>query len=104
MDLSASRRAAMPAGTEGILDARSLAEDHAVLAALLRAGMTVLDVGCGTGAITRGIAQAVFRAGRLRCWITITPGRSHIRRWIAESSPAQSLFLRSVTGSKPGQP
>ena len=38
MALSASRRAAMPAGTEGILDARSLEADHAALAALLRPG------------------------------------------------------------------
>lgn len=53
----------MPPGTESFLDTRSLAADHANLAALLRPGMTVLDVGCGTGAITRGIAQAVSPDG-----------------------------------------
>ena len=74
MDLSASRRAAMPAGTEGILDARSLGEDHAVLAALLRPGMTVLDVGCGTGAITRGIARAVSPAERCGPGLRSHPG------------------------------
>ena len=45
------------------LDRRTLAGDHRRLAALLRPGMHVLDVGCGTGAITAGIARAVAPAG-----------------------------------------
>ena len=60
----------MPPGTEQLLDARSLAADHPALAALLGPGMTVLDVGCGTGAITRGIADAVSLAGTV-CGIDI---------------------------------
>ncbi len=71
MASNASRRASMPRGTEKFLDSRSLAADHAALAALLRPGMTVLDVGCGTGAITRGIADAVSPDGAV-CGIDVS--------------------------------
>ncbi len=47
----------------GILDRRTLANDHRCLAGLLSPGMSVLDVGCGTGAITKGIAEAVGPGG-----------------------------------------
>jgi SAM-dependent methyltransferase len=40
-----------------------LERDHRVLAQLLRPGLAVLDIGCGTGAITAGIARAVGPEG-----------------------------------------
>ncbi len=55
----------MPSGTERFLDTRSLAADHRRLAALLTPGMSVLDVGCGSGTITRDIAEAVGPDGRV---------------------------------------
>jgi ubiquinone/menaquinone biosynthesis C-methylase UbiE len=42
-----------------ILNRRTLQRDHRHLAKLLRPGMDILDVGCGTGAITADIARAV---------------------------------------------
>ena len=48
-----------------ILGRRTLASDHRHLATLLEPGMSVLDVGCGTGAITAGIAEAVGPEGRV---------------------------------------
>jgi SAM-dependent methyltransferase len=62
---AAQRRATMPSGSERFLDTRSLRADHRRLAALLAPGSSVLDVGCGSGAITRGIAEAVGPTGRV---------------------------------------
>jgi ubiquinone/menaquinone biosynthesis C-methylase UbiE len=55
----------MPPGSERFLDVRSLAGDNPGLAARLRPGMAVLDVGCGSGAITRDIAAAVAPGGEV---------------------------------------
>ncbi len=46
-----------------ILGRRTLQQDHRILAEFLRPGRSVLDVGCGTGAITAGIATAVGPSG-----------------------------------------
>jgi SAM-dependent methyltransferase len=42
---------------------RTLQRDHRRLAQILRPGMAVLDVGCGAGAITAGIARMVGPGG-----------------------------------------
>ena len=44
-----------------ILNERTLAKNHRRLAEVLRPGASVLDIGCGTGAITAGIARVAGR-------------------------------------------
>jgi ubiquinone/menaquinone biosynthesis C-methylase UbiE len=56
----ARNRAEMPEGTNNILNKRTLENDHKILNALLKPNMSVLDVGCGSGAITSGIAEKVM--------------------------------------------
>jgi SAM-dependent methyltransferase len=48
-----------------VLARRTLSQDHRCLAELLRPGSSVLDVGCGTGSISAGIATAVGKFGRV---------------------------------------
>lgn len=55
--------AKMPVGTSSVLDARNLHADYSTLRSILTKGLRVLDVGCGTGAITKGIAEAVGENG-----------------------------------------
>jgi ubiquinone/menaquinone biosynthesis C-methylase UbiE len=55
----------MPEGTASILNTRTLQTAHKRLAELVQPGMRVLDVGCGTGAITWGIAEKVGEQGRV---------------------------------------
>ena len=63
MTNKAQERAKMPEGTSRILDHRNLQNDYPTLVPNLKAGMRVLDVGCGTGAITSGIAEMVGESG-----------------------------------------
>jgi len=60
---TARDRADMPGGTGNVLDRRSLADSHRQLASLLVPGLRVLDVGCGTGAITADVADVVGAEG-----------------------------------------
>jgi 2-polyprenyl-3-methyl-5-hydroxy-6-metoxy-1,4-benzoquinol methylase len=48
-----------------ILNRRTLRRNHPNLPRVLRTRMTILDVGCGTGAITADIANAVGPGGRV---------------------------------------
>ncbi|CAG7653449.1 Demethylmenaquinone methyltransferase [Paenibacillus solanacearum] len=66
MESSVARnRAELSGKATNVLNFRTLASSNIRLAELLAAGMTVLDVGCGTGAITHGIADIVGPTGRV---------------------------------------
>lgn len=60
---TAEKRAEMPKGTNSVLDRRTLERDNANLLNVLKEGQLVLDVGCGSGSITRGIADRVGAEG-----------------------------------------
>lgn len=104
MNTPARRRAQIPEAATSILDARSLSTAHRRLADLLEPGTDVLDVGCGTGAITRGIAEAVGPTGRTvgidndvaLIFKARAAGRAESRLWFAAGDayapPFQAAF------------
>lgn len=61
----ATQRAEMPEGTQRVLDRRTVDNDNRNLLPLLTNGSSVLDVGCGSGAITKGIAEKTGPEGRV---------------------------------------
>lgn len=48
-----------------IFDNRSLKVDYRTLEPILKKGITVLDVGCGTGAISKDIAKIIGNSGKV---------------------------------------
>lgn len=62
----AYKRAEMPSGAQAVLDERTLAASNANLLQVLSDGQHVLDVGCGSGAITQGMAALVGPTGSVR--------------------------------------
>jgi len=104
-----------------VLNERTLEKDHKRLATILRPSMSVLDVGCGAGAITRGIrnvtgdATGIDRDASLipdedgflvADVIDYAPGRqfdvvtaARVLQWIA--SPERAL-AKMVELTKPG--
>ncbi|MHB1920922.1 MAG: class I SAM-dependent methyltransferase [Chitinophagaceae bacterium] len=65
MKSEATSRAQMPKGTHVLLESRSLENSYPTLIPILKKGIRVLDVGCGTGSITAGIAKMVGPQGKV---------------------------------------
>lgn len=55
----------MPQGANKVLDRRTVENAYSSLLNLLKEGMSVLDVGCGSGTITAGVAERVGVSGRV---------------------------------------
>jgi SAM-dependent methyltransferase len=53
------------AGASKIFDERSVEVDYRTILPMLRKGMNVLDVGCGTGSISHGIAKYIEPGGHI---------------------------------------
>ena len=53
------------AGTAKLFDERCLANDYATLLPILTSGLKVLDIGCGTGAISKDIAAIIGESGHV---------------------------------------
>ena len=62
---SLTDRATMPAGQNPILERRTVENANRNLLKYLKPGLSVLDVGCGSGAITRSIAEKTGPSGRI---------------------------------------
>jgi ubiquinone/menaquinone biosynthesis C-methylase UbiE len=98
---TARDRARMPAGTGGILDRRTLA-GHPHLAALLRPGVTMLDVGCGPGAITADAADVVGPHGLAVGADVSPPLLARARQRVADGRPLR--FTRADIFAMPFAP
>lgn len=59
----ASKRATMPKGANAVLDRRTIYNANKNLLLLVKPGHYVLDVGCGSGTITKGISELVGEDG-----------------------------------------
>jgi len=61
----AADRAEMPKGANKVLDRRTVENDNGNLLKFLKGDISVLDVGCGSGSITAGIASYIGKKGMI---------------------------------------
>jgi len=61
----ASKRATMPKGTNAVLDRRTVYHSNSNLLNIVKPGDSILDVGCGSGSITAGIAELTGPGGQV---------------------------------------
>lgn len=81
----------------GILDRRTLGRDHRFLAERLAPGLSVLDVGCGTGAITKGIAEAVGPTGSV---VGVDRDAAHVERARAHGAGHPNLRFEQADATQ----
>lgn len=89
----AEDRARMPEGTQKVLDKRTLATDNKNLLKYLQPRMHVLDVGCGSGAITRGMADITGPTGTVT---GIDPGEALIAQARASFANVPGLVFKTA--------
>jgi ubiquinone/menaquinone biosynthesis C-methylase UbiE len=87
----AEERAEMPKGRNPVLDRRTVVNGNANLLQIVRRGDRVLDVGCGSGAITKDIAALVGDSGSV---IGIDSGEHLIEQAAAKFSEIRSLSFQ----------
>ena len=85
-----AERAEMPEGSAPILENRSIENDYSTLLPLLKPGLKVLDVGCGTGTITADVAKLVGDKGLV---IGLDNSEQLIRRGQQLYSEMTNLYL-----------
>jgi SAM-dependent methyltransferase len=95
---AARDRAQMPPGTASVLDRRTL-DGHPHLAALLRPGVKVLDVGCATGAITADASDVVGPGGLALGADVSPPLVARARQRMADGRPLR--FVRADVFAMP---
>ncbi|GAB3769891.1 methyltransferase domain-containing protein [Spirosoma horti] len=86
-------RAKMPVAYNPVLERRTVENANRNLLTYLRPGLTVLDVGCGSGAITRSIAEKTGPSGRV---LGIDPSPTLIEQAKQQASTIPGLSFQQA--------
>ncbi|GAB3711624.1 methyltransferase domain-containing protein [Spirosoma flavus] len=93
MQQSLDQRATMPAAHNPVLERRTVENANKNLLKYLKPGFSVLDVGCGSGAITRDLAERIGQAGRV---LGIDPNAGLIEQARQNASDTLSLSFEQA--------